>query len=212
MIVYNKMEDRKMEHSEFWNYLYNNYCKDFIRMPRTAWYIGKNISYIPCIPKPSEIFFDKFGINREERWKEYTEELRIIYGKKTKWLVESRNNKNVELGSFIASCINAEDKKELYIKVENCDVKETIQVISMGVRDYPINYDKMSSHIFGIGACLLKAESNCLYFTNDRRSFELCFHEGTTYTILEKESKTTDAKKSDNSDNSNSPSNPDKEN
>lgn len=211
MIVYNKMEDRKMEHSEFWNYLYNNYCKDFIRMPRTAWYIGKNISYIPCIPKPKESFLKNFEISEEERWEEYTEELRVIYGKRTKWLVESRNNKNVELGSFIASCINAEDKKELYIKIENCDVKETIQIINMGVNEYLIDFNKRKSHIFGIGACLLKAESNCLYFTTERRSFELCFHEGTTYTILEKESKATDAKKSDNSDNSNSPSNPDKE-
>lgn len=203
MIVYNKMEDRKMEHSEFWNYLYNNYCKDFIRMPRTAWYIGKNVTVIPCIPKPSKFLFEKFGISEEERWEEYTEELRIIYGKKTKWLIESRNNKNVELGNFIASCINAENKEELYIKVENCDVKETIQVISMGVRDYPINYDKMGSHIFGIGAYLLKAESNCLYFTNDRRSFELCFHEGTTYTIEQIKTRTIDAT---------TPSNPDKEN
>ena len=202
MIVYNKMEDRKMEHSEFWNYLYNKCWKDFIRMPRAAWYIGKNISYIPYMPKPKNLFFKELGITEEERMKEFIEELKEIYGKRTKWLVESRNNKNVELGDCILSCINAENKEELYIKIENCDVKETIQVISMGVRDYPINYDKMSSHIFGIGACLLKAESNCLYFTNDRRSFELCFHEGTTYTIEKIKTRTIDAT---------TPSNPEKE-
>ena len=200
MIVYNKMEDRKMEHSYFWNKLYNKYCKDYIRMPRTAWYIGKNISYIPCIPKPKESFLKNFEISEEERWEEYTEELRVIYGKRTKWLVESRNNKNVELGDFIASCINAEDKEELYIKIENCDVKETIQIINMGVNEYLIDFNKRKSHIFGIGACLLKAESNCLYFTNDRRSFELCFHEGTTYTIEKIKTRTIDATTPSNSD------------
>lgn len=205
------MEDRKMEHSNFWNKLYNKYCKDYIRMPRTAWYIGKNITVIPCISKPSETFFEELGIDRDERWKEYTEELRIIVGKKTKWLVESRNNKNVELGDFILSCMDAEDKEELYIKIENCDVKEAIQIITMELYDFPIDYNKRRSHIFSIFGYLLKAESNCLYFTTERKTFQLHFHEGTTYTILEKESKTTDAKKSDNSDNSNSPSNPDKE-
>lgn len=202
MIVYNKMEDRKMEHSNFWKHLYNKYCKDYIRMPRTAWYIGKNITVIPCISKPSELFFEEFGINREERWKEYTEELRVIYGKRMKWLVESRNNKNVELGDFILWCYDAEDKKELYIRIKNCDVKETIQIISMGVYGSPIIADNIKSPVYHTTAYLLKAESNCLYFTTERRTFQLHFHEGTTYTIEKIKTRTIDAT---------TPSNPDKE-
>lgn len=208
MIVYNKIEnnkieDNKMEHSDFWRKLYIRCWRDLVRIPRQLWYIGKNATVIPLRGKPSKYAYEGLTDEQREQLKKDREQgLKEEAQITLKWLIDSRNNTNVELGSFILEFCSGEDKKPMRIKIENCDVKETLEIIGMGAMGSRSGYRQKDGFTFILDAYLLKAEPNCLYFTTDRRSFELHFHEGTTYSFDNTKIRTIDAT---------TPSNPDKE-